>query len=75
MEKNEITNDEIDGDLSLISDVMKFFIENKVDVSECCGTQAETRIDHTESLNRASGIFLGPKNNGSLVVKGWKEAK
>ena len=75
MEKNEITIDEIDVDLSLISDVMKFFIENKVDVSECCGSEAETRIDYIESLHRVGGIFLGLKNNGSLVVKGWKEVK
>ena len=75
MEKNEITLDEIQTDCLLMNDVIKFFIQNKVDVSECHGSEAEVRIDYIESLYRVSKIFHDLGKYGSLVVKEWKEGE
>ena len=75
MEKNEITLDEIQTDCLLMNDVINFFIQNKVDVSECKGSEAEVRIDYIESLYRVSKIFHDLGKYGSLVVKEWKEGE
>lgn len=53
----ELTLDEINTDIMLLEDLMKLFIENKVDVSDQGGSEAETRMDYIESINRVKHIF------------------